>query len=55
MLTPDGKTLYTANRKSGTISIVDTVEGAPIDEIAVGKQLADLAANHAGDSFGRCR
>lgn len=47
VMTPDGKTLFVANRKSGTISVVDTVENAPVAEIAVGKQLADLQANPA--------
>lgn len=40
----DGRTLAVANRRSGTISLVDLAAGRVRDEIAVGDGLADLAA-----------
>jgi hypothetical protein len=39
----DGKTLCVANRRAGTLSLVDVDMGIVRDELAVGEQLADLA------------
>ena len=44
VLLDDGKLLLTANRRSGSISVIDTAAGRVIDEIPVGKKLSDLVA-----------
>jgi YVTN family beta-propeller protein len=44
VLLDDGKWLLTANRRSGSISVVDTTASRVIDEIAIGKKLSDLVA-----------
>jgi len=44
VLLDDGKLLLTANRRSGTVSIVDTAESRMAGEIAFGKKLSDLLA-----------
>src|SRR5260221_12953085 len=38
-----GRWLFTANRDSGTISVIDTVTARPVAEIAAGLKLVDLA------------
>jgi DNA-binding beta-propeller fold protein YncE/mono/diheme cytochrome c family protein len=43
VLADEGKWLLTANRASGSISIIDTAASEVVDEVAIGKQLADLA------------
>jgi DNA-binding beta-propeller fold protein YncE/mono/diheme cytochrome c family protein len=43
VLAEGGKWLLTANRKSGSLSVIDTAAGKVLDELAVGRQLADLA------------
>lgn len=40
----DGRWLYTANRDSGTVSIVDITNRTVVEEIAVGGRLSDLVA-----------
>jgi YVTN family beta-propeller protein len=40
----DGKLLLSANRRSGSISVIDTVAGRVTDEISVGKKLSALVA-----------
>ncbi|HEY1381664.1 MAG TPA: hypothetical protein VGF55_33005, partial [Gemmataceae bacterium] len=42
VLLADGRTLAVANRRSGTVSLVDLAAGRVRDEIAVGDGLADL-------------
>ena len=42
-LADGGKWLFTANRTSGSISVIDTATGSVVDEVAVGEQLSDLA------------
>ena len=44
VLLDDGKLLLTANRRSGSISVIDTAGARVTDEIAVGKKLSDLVA-----------
>src|SRR5262249_27627426 len=41
-LLDDGKTLLTANRRSGSLSMIDTATNAVTGEVAVGKQLSGL-------------
>jgi mono/diheme cytochrome c family protein len=43
-LVEDGAYLLAANRRSGTISVIDTAEGAIVAEREVGRGLADLAS-----------
>jgi YVTN family beta-propeller protein len=40
----DGRTVAVANRRSGTVSVVDVQAGQVINEVAVGGTLADFAA-----------
>src|SRR5579863_324696 len=44
VLFDDGKTLLSANRRSGSITVVDTPAEKVIDEIAIGKRLSALVA-----------
>src|SRR5260370_18584759 len=44
VLADEGKTLLAANRRSGSISIVDTAAGPVPGEVAIGKKLSALAA-----------
>jgi DNA-binding beta-propeller fold protein YncE/mono/diheme cytochrome c family protein len=44
VLLADGRTLCVANRRSGTISLVDLHDGVVRDEVPVGDGLADLTA-----------
>ena len=44
VLVDDGKLLLTANRRSGSISVIDTTAGRAIDEISIGKKLSGLVA-----------
>jgi YVTN family beta-propeller protein len=44
VLLADGRTVAVANRRSGTVSVVDVQAGQVINEVAVGGTLADLAA-----------
>src|SRR5687768_8454859 len=39
----DGKQVFTANQKSGTVSVIDTRDWKTTGECAVAKHLADLA------------
>src|SRR4051812_34080662 len=48
VLLDDGKLLATANRQSGTISLIDPRQQRVVDEVAVGKSLADLQATSDG-------
>src|SRR5438128_1068829 len=41
--TKDGKWLFVANQRSGTISVIDTAAMRPVAECAVGRKLAGLA------------
>src|SRR5262249_7953773 len=41
-LSADGAWLYTANRQSGSISVIDPSKGVLAGEIPAGKSLADL-------------
>jgi YVTN family beta-propeller protein len=43
VLSPDGKLLYAANRRSGSLSVVDVERKKPAAEFNVGEKLADLA------------
>jgi YVTN family beta-propeller protein len=43
-----GRWLFTANRRSGAISVIDTVARRTVAEIPVGKKLADLAVTPDG-------
>jgi len=36
-ITPDGKKLYVANDRSGTVSVIDTVRNVLLHDVAVGK------------------
>src|SRR5262245_36316076 len=42
VLLDDGKLLATANRETGTISLIDVQQKRVVDEVAIGKSLADL-------------
>jgi len=44
VLLDEGKLLLTANRRSGSISVIDTEASRVTDEISVGKKLSDLVA-----------
>ena len=48
VLADDGKWLYTANQRSGTISVIDTAATKTVAEVNVGSRLADLAATPDG-------
>src|SRR3954465_6737621 len=60
-VTTDGRWLFTANRKGGTVSVIDAVALRPAAEVEVGRGLADLArtpdgrrllaADEAGDAL----
>jgi YVTN family beta-propeller protein len=45
---PDGKWLYVANRRSGSVSVVDLAKRRAVAEMNVGGTLADLAAVAGG-------
>jgi YVTN family beta-propeller protein len=36
-LTPDGKKLYVANGRSGSVSVIDTLRNVWLRDVAVGK------------------
>jgi YVTN family beta-propeller protein len=42
-VSPDGRFVYTANRRSGTVSVVDTTKPAVVSEIDVAGRLSGLA------------
>jgi YVTN family beta-propeller protein len=44
VLADDGKQLFVANQRSGSVSVIDTAALRPVAEAAVGRRLADLAA-----------
>src|SRR5882724_4848003 len=44
VLLDEGKLLLTANRRSGSISVIDTAAGRVTDEISIGKKLSALVA-----------
>lgn len=44
----DAQTLLTANRKSGTVSIVDVERGAVVDQLVIGQRLSDLCVSPDG-------
>jgi YVTN family beta-propeller protein len=48
------KWLFTANERSGSISVVDTNEMRVVDEVEVGGRLADLAATPHGETLFAC-
>jgi len=48
VLADDGKWLFTANRDSGTISVIDTRAKRTVAEVAAGRRLADLAGTPDG-------
>src|SRR5262245_57775572 len=48
VLADDGKLLLAANRVTGTISVIDLAQQRVVDEVAVGKSLADLQATGDG-------
>jgi YVTN family beta-propeller protein len=48
VLADDGRRLFVANERSGSVSVVDTAALRPVAEAAVGKQLLDLAATPQG-------
>jgi YVTN family beta-propeller protein len=39
---PDGRSLFVANKRSGSISILDVDRARPVSEIPVGRRIADL-------------
>src|SRR5688500_12363692 len=39
----EGRTLLTANRTSGTVSVIDARDMRVVDEVRVGRQLSDMA------------
>jgi YVTN family beta-propeller protein len=47
-LTPDGRWLFTANQRSGTVSLIDTAASKVIADTPVGRRLADLALTPDG-------
>jgi len=49
VLLDDGKTLLTANRRSGSISFVDTATAKVANEVPVGKRLSGLVQVSGGD------
>jgi cytochrome c peroxidase len=48
VLADDESRLFTANRRSGSISVLDVKEGRAVGEVGVGRTLADLAATADG-------
>lgn len=48
-LVDDDRTLLVANRDSGTLSQIDVSQMTIVDEIALGRQLSDLAIHPQGD------
>jgi YVTN family beta-propeller protein len=44
VLAEDGKWLFTANQRSGSISVIDTKAARTVAEVDVGRKLVDLAA-----------
>jgi YVTN family beta-propeller protein len=48
VLADDGKWLFTANQRSGSVSVVDLAAGRTIAEVSVGGHLSDLAATPDG-------
>jgi YVTN family beta-propeller protein len=44
----EGKWLFTANRQSGTVSVIDAASERTVGEVAVGRKIADLAATPDG-------
>jgi YVTN family beta-propeller protein len=48
-LTDDGKQLFVANRKSGSVSIIDPSPRRVISEVPIGRRLSDLAVASRGD------
>ncbi len=48
VVSPDGSRAYVANRRSGTISVVDLSAEKTIAEFSVGKQLSDLERDRTG-------
>jgi C-terminal peptidase prc len=44
VLSDDGTQLFTANQRSGTVSVIDPSAGRCVAEVAVGHRLADLAS-----------
>jgi YVTN family beta-propeller protein len=48
VLADDGKWLFTANQRSGSVSVVDVAAGRTIGEVRVGGRLSDLAATPDG-------
>src|ERR1043165_4664519 len=48
VLTDEGKTLLAANRRAGTISIVDVAASRVVGEVAVGKSLSALVTLPGG-------
>src|SRR4051794_25531366 len=48
-LADDGKWLFTANQRGGSVSVIDTAAGRTVNEVAVGGQLADLVATPDGN------
>lgn len=42
--TSDGKLLFSANQRSGTVSVLDTIKRRVLAEIALGRKLTDLTA-----------
>src|SRR4051812_2120996 len=43
-LTNQGKWLYVANQRSGTLSVIDTDKRQPVADVPVGRAVADLVA-----------
>src|SRR6516225_3894810 len=48
VLADDGKWLFAANQRSGTISVIDTAALRTVAEVEVGSQLTDLALTARG-------
>jgi DNA-binding beta-propeller fold protein YncE len=47
-LADDGRWLFAANRRSGTITVIDTDNPRPVAEVEVGRRLSDLALAPGG-------
>src|SRR5438445_9956619 len=43
-LADQGRWLFVANQRSGSVTVIDTDTSRPIAEVAVGRRLADLVA-----------
>jgi YVTN family beta-propeller protein len=50
-LAEDGKWLFAANQRSGSVSVIDAAAGRTIAEVSVGGRLADLVATPDGTSL----